>query len=84
MSYSPTLLDIKTDILRSITSSYSEDGLNDKNFKYFLKNALSTLKKLNLDEKKKILVDKQLSKSKQKGKDIDKVREDLLLIISLI
>lgn len=84
MSYTPTLLDVKTDILRSIFSSYSKNGLKDRNFKYFLRNAMTTLDKLNLDEKKKKLVAAQIRKTKETKKDINKIREDILLIASII
>ena len=84
MSYTPTLMDAKTDIFRCITSSYSKKGINDENYKYFLNSALSTLEKLNLDQRKKKIVEKQISKTKETKKDIKKIREDLLLIVSLL
>jgi hypothetical protein len=84
MSHKPTVLDAKSDIIRSITSTFSKDGLKDKNYRYFLKSALSTIERLDLDQKKKELLTKQINKSVRNKKDINKVREDLLLITSFI
>lgn len=84
MSRTATLLDAKTDILRCITSTYSKAGLNDKNFKYFLKSAITIFDKLNLEKEKKELVSLQIRKTKYPKKDINRIREDLLLITSLI
>lgn len=84
MSHIPTVLDVKTDILRSINSTFSKHGLTDRNYKYFLNNALTNLDKLKIDKKKKALVSEQITKSKDIKKDLNKIREDLLLITSLL
>lgn len=84
MSHQVTILDIKTDILRAITSTFSKEGLNDKNHKYFLKSALSKATKLNLDKEKKNIITRQIAKYKKNKGVTFKSREDLLLITSLI
>ena len=84
MIHTPTILDVKTDIIRAIYSTYSPDGLENKNFKFFLKNALTNLEKIDVGERKKKLVNNQIEKSKVVGKGINRVREDLLLINSFL
>ena len=84
MSHVPTYSDVKTDILRAIHSTYSPNGLKDKNFKFFLRNALNTLETLVVDKRKKNMINDQIIKSRNIKKGINKVREDLLLINSLL
>jgi hypothetical protein len=84
MTHTPTILDIKTDIYRAIYSTYSSQGIEDVNFKVFLKKAIDSIENLNIGDKKKELIDTQIAKSKIIGKSLNRIREDLLLISSLL
>ena len=43
MSYTPNILDIKTDLRRAVMSSFSKKGFEDANTIIFLKNAEKNL-----------------------------------------
>jgi len=84
MTHKATLLDAKTDIYRCIMCSYADGGLNNSGSKRFLASALTIIQGNEVDKKKTDLVKKQIKKSQEKGKDIEKAREDILTIATII
>lgn len=84
MTHIPNRLDVITDIKRCIMASFSKDGFHDTNFEAFLFNAERNLRNIKLPDGIKILVEERLKKFKQGANDLEKRREDLLTIASLI
>ena len=84
MTYTPSRLDIKTDIQRSVMATYGKREFNEPNYKHFLKSALQIIKTLNLGERSKKAVLTSLKKVRNEKLSSDKRREDLLMISSLI
>ena len=84
MSHIPTSLDIKTDLRRSIMSSFSKNGFKDVNAEAFLKKAEDNLNKINLDKSVYLQVIGILKKAKDTSKFISERREDMLTASLLI
>ena len=84
MSYTPNILDIKTDLRRAVMSSFSKKGFEDANTIIFLKNAEKNLKEVKMDKDIYIQVTKRLKKAKDTKKSIENRREDVLTASSLV
>lgn len=84
MSHHITRMDIVTDLRRALSSSYSEKGFSDTNFKTFLKNAEKNLKTINLKKETLSAVSQRLGKAKNPKQSIQKRREDILTAASLL
>jgi len=86
MSHKPNVLDIKTDLRRSVMASFSPKEFEDPNFKVFLINAQNNLERLKVEigRSKYTEIKKRLSKAFDSQKSIEKRREDILTASSLI
>ena len=84
MSYTPNILDIKTDLRRAVMSSFSKKGFEDANTIIFLKNAEKNLKEVKMDKDIYIQVTKRLKKARDTQKSIENRREDILTASSLV
>lgn len=86
MTHTPTLLDVASDLRRCIYASFDEGEFDNKNFLIFWNNAQKILRPMqnNLDSHTKKLITKQLNKSQNKTVSLEKRREDLLLVASLL
>ena len=84
MSYKPTKFDVIADLRRAIYASFSKDGFADINARTFLQKAETNLKKINLDNNVYSQVILRLKKAKDRKQPIEKRREDLLMVSSLV
>jgi hypothetical protein len=86
MSHIPDVLDIKTDLRRSVMASYSPKAFNDINAKTFLTTAEKKLEltKDKIDTQAYIQAKVRLKKSKNIKSSLIKRREDLLTASCLI
>jgi hypothetical protein len=84
MSHKPTRLDVITDLRRSIMASFSKQKFNDPNFNTFFKKAEVNLKEINLSKNTYSQVVERLKKAKDLKQPVEKRREDLLMISSLV
>lgn len=84
MNHRPNSLDIVTDLKRSIFASYSKDRFADSNAKTFLENAEANLKKISLSKNTYSQITSRLNKAKDPKRSIDKRREDILMVSSLV
>jgi hypothetical protein len=86
MSHIPNILDVKTDLRRSVLASYSKKQFNDVNVKTFVDNAQKNLEliKESLGKRKYLEVKQRIAKSQNPQKSLENRREDLLTASSLI
>lgn len=84
MKHKVTRLDIVTDLKRSISASFSKKGFNDTNAKEFLQKAEANLKEINLSKNNHSQVTERLKKVNNSKQSIEKRREDILMVSSLI
>lgn len=84
MKHKVTRLDIVTDLKRSISASFSKKGFNDANAKDFLQKAEANLKEINLSKNNHSQVTERLKKVNNSKQSIEKRREDILMVSSLI
>ena len=84
MTRKPTRLDVKTDIQRSLMATYGNKKFEESNFKCFLNNALLIIKSLNLSKTKRELIALKVKQVKDNGLQVEKRREDLLMVASIV
>jgi len=82
--HKPSTLGIKTDLRRAIMASFSKNGFKDRNAKTFLRKAETNLKEIDLDNVTYSQVILRLNKAKDPKQPVEKRREDLLTVSSLI
>jgi hypothetical protein len=84
MSYAPTVLDVKTDLRRSVMASFSARKFADPNVKIFLLKAENNLKTIGMSDKKYKLILERLKKARDSRRSVENRREDLLTASVLI
>lgn len=86
MRHLPNEMDIKTDLRRGVMASFSPKKFADVNVVTFVNNAQKNLELLKerVGKRKYMEVKARIAKSEERGKPIEKRREDLLTASSLI
>lgn len=86
MSHIPNKLDIKTDLRRGFSASYSPKKFNDENVLVFVGKAQNNLEalKMEIGREKYKLVKARINKAMRIGNPTNKRREDLLTASDII
>jgi hypothetical protein len=84
MTHKPTRLDVKTDIQRSLMASFGDKKFEEENCDHFLNNALLIIESLNLSKERRKLIAQEVESVKNNKLQVEKRREDLLMISSLV
>ncbi len=86
MNHKPNRLDIVTDLRRSISASFSNQGFNDINSIVFRKKAEEKLKTMrtSIDNSYYLEAIKRIRKAEDPKNPIEKRREDLLTASSIL